>query len=723
MADLTPEDLSRAAQAIAQAADEMSRYGYVTSDTKDRLTEFGRSVDSVRRANEKYSDSMSKELQKLSQNFGSAQEGIEQYSDTIYKAAKSIPGVLDEVMRGLNDRYKKLSDDIKSKVETNFNFVKRSFRLTDDLYKAYNELSRAGVTGGKDFATGMSGVLDQLQAFGYQVDGIGAAKLKALTASFGDTMQMMSGSLMNGSAALGEYSTELRQNEELIKGLNNLGINFDEANLYLSGYMRTQVRYGLQEQKSREEIIRQSAAYAKELDSLAKLAGITREQYETAREELESEEAFRAYKELETMKIVELRKKSTQKGDVYDIEAQRMEDLLTAQANAALALSKKSPALAKGYVDTITGRISEEYGSFQLATGGRGLEIASLKTKDAILQGVAEALTTTVKSKEYLTLAQRGGGVGEFLGLGPKGLAQTLDLIKSYQNATEQGTKIAEAQTKAQSKKDNALTDSYTELIRSQFNLRQAFETTASYFSTWATKKSAEQIAAAFKAISAAAQVFGEEAKPYPERKRRLPETIPETPQPPKPPGTGGPAGLGASNVSPELTSLVRKISKAYPGIEITALNDMYHQALGDFNSHTQGRAVDFTLPPGLARQISGNPAASQRIIDQIKSMGAAMVTDEYNYKSDNWKGPHIHAELKYGGVTRGPSIAGEGFTPEAVIPLTTGEAIKVEFAGMNEQLSRQSGKLDDQISRLDELITQMRRMNDSNTRIYQSLS
>ena len=56
---------------------------------------------------------------------------------------------------------------------------------------------------------------------------------------------------------------------------------------------------------------------------------------------------------------------------------------------------------------------------------------------------------------------------------------------------------------------------------------------------------------------------------------------------------------------------------------------------------------------------------------DEIKKLGFKSVLDEYlTQKSKNWTGPHFHAELKEGGVTKGPSLAGEA-GPEAIMPLS----------------------------------------------------
>ena len=127
--------------------------------------------------------------------------------------------------------------------------------------------------------------------------------------------------------------------------------------------------------------------------------------------------------------------------------------------------------------------------------------------------------------------------------------------------------------------------------------------------------------------------------------------------------------------VDPRLLSLAQKIQDTYPNATFTALNDLYHQKNMPGSKHTIGQALDFTLDP--APRDSNEAAAIKKI---VQGLGFSSVKDEYFADKNKFtRGGHIHAELAKGGITTGPSLAGEA-GPEAVVPLPGGRKIPVEF-------------------------------------------
>ena len=127
--------------------------------------------------------------------------------------------------------------------------------------------------------------------------------------------------------------------------------------------------------------------------------------------------------------------------------------------------------------------------------------------------------------------------------------------------------------------------------------------------------------------------------------------------------------------VDPRLLSLAQKIQDTYPNATFTALNDLYHQKNMPGSKHTIGQALDFTLDP--APRDSNEAAAIKQI---VQGLGFSSVKDEYFADKNKFtRGGHIHAELAKGGITTGPSLAGEA-GPEAVVPLPGGRKIPVEF-------------------------------------------
>jgi len=126
----------------------------------------------------------------------------------------------------------------------------------------------------------------------------------------------------------------------------------------------------------------------------------------------------------------------------------------------------------------------------------------------------------------------------------------------------------------------------------------------------------------------------------------------------------GGPANA-------RTVAMAREMQKMFPGGVFSALNDTYQR--GANSKHAKGEAVDFKL--GFTPTLEQGKA----IAAQIKQLGFSSVLDEYNFPSTHATGGHMHAELKNGGITNGPSLAGEAGA-EAVIPLPDGRSIPVSM-------------------------------------------
>ncbi len=166
------------------------------------------------------------------------------------------------------------------------------------------------------------------------------------------------------------------------------------------------------------------------------------------------------------------------------------------------------------------------------------------------------------------------------------------------------------------------------------------------------------------------------------------------------------PEAVAGGPVDPALLDKAQKLQQMFPGGRFTSLNDAYHQENKPNSKHTEGKALDFTLPAS----IKGDREAGKQIVASIKDLGFSTVIDEYNNPSAKATGGHIHAALAKGGVTKGPSLAGEA-VPEAVVPLPDGRTIPV--------------KLDSSaiVEKLDELIYLMRAQNGTSERLLKTMA
>lgn len=131
--------------------------------------------------------------------------------------------------------------------------------------------------------------------------------------------------------------------------------------------------------------------------------------------------------------------------------------------------------------------------------------------------------------------------------------------------------------------------------------------------------------------------------------------------------GTNG--RQGSLPIKRALQEKLSQLAEQFPGAIITGLNDS-DLVNRSGSAHILGEAVDFTIP-------NYNSELSSDYLSKLRDIGFTRVKDEYIQKSANWTGPHLHAALANGGITTGPSLAGEA-GPEAVVPLPNGRSIPV---------------------------------------------
>jgi hypothetical protein len=141
--------------------------------------------------------------------------------------------------------------------------------------------------------------------------------------------------------------------------------------------------------------------------------------------------------------------------------------------------------------------------------------------------------------------------------------------------------------------------------------------------------------------------------------------------EPTLPAGLSATPKMGAGQITPELQRKLALIARDFPSARITGMNDAeFYADHAAPNKHGLGRAVDFTIP-------NYDVAQHKKYKSQLEAMGFTYVKD--HYKDGGGTGQHLHAEFKDGGITNGPSLAGEA-GPEAVIPLPNGRTIPVKM-------------------------------------------
>jgi len=136
--------------------------------------------------------------------------------------------------------------------------------------------------------------------------------------------------------------------------------------------------------------------------------------------------------------------------------------------------------------------------------------------------------------------------------------------------------------------------------------------------------------------------------------------------------------GTGGGPTDPRIIEAARLITSQIPGTIVNGFNDLYHQRPGfEKSKHRLGLAADLNVPNFK------DPKVMEQINQLVSSLGI---------KAQD-HGDHVHMEAyKNGGVTNGPSVAGEA-GPEAVVPLPDGRNIPVKM-----DMSEMTNKLDEMI-------------------------
>lgn len=174
--------------------------------------------------------------------------------------------------------------------------------------------------------------------------------------------------------------------------------------------------------------------------------------------------------------------------------------------------------------------------------------------------------------------------------------------------------------------------------------------------------------------------------------------------------------------ITPQLTQLLA--SPLFAGRRVTAKND--GQGVHRRGAHANGTAADIALPTDpkeaaeFLRKVLADPAVKFAQIedktetDRLKAIRDAIGPDLARRVVSNPEatGPHLHvqAKLKNGGVTNGPSLAGEA-GPEAVVPLPDGRTIPVKM---------DTAEL---VSKLEEMLLVMKEQRDNSERMLYAVS
>lgn len=641
--------------------------------------------------------------------------------------------------------------------------------MSDRLFESFQSLSRVGAAG----ADGMAGVFDQLQNFR-----LGLQDLGQLTQLFGQNAQslvLFGGTVQQGAKSLGalrKFVTGSGLEQEFMA----LGMNTQEINESMAGFVALQSRLGMTQITNTAQITASLNAYILEQDKITKLTGATRKQQEDNTMRAMATEQFRA--KLERLEaentVASLAERDRLLGlqRMFYANNQQLGDAFTATASGFIT---KGPGLAGQLV--LQGKLSEIVNNRQIDQAQ-----AARMSSDALKQfnsGVGNAIASV-------------GGFEEKFGMSFSGM---IDASAGLDRIARNISTVEEEQLRQKEKPEAG--------VKAQIDLRTAQMDTMKNFqalvnigvvpATQALAAFAQQAAKASRMLPGGDEVGGgpidSSVGAGAAAGARSTDVVPGSGNA----ATGDPVIDALSGVSGNqgglgiqqriiggalgaASSLLRQLGVG-GGQEINAddvinfgsgsgsrqhfdqlqpqvreralaMAQAYQKATKqklNLNSafrsaeeqaalaasggqganpiaepgqslHQQGRALDF------------NPTE----VDYLEKMG---LLKQFGFNRLQGDPPHIF--MQDGGIATGPKSGYNAMLhgTEAVVPLPDGKTIPVTMPGiessiasstgqgaeLQEEMSRQSGLIMNQISRLDELVALMRNANGISHKILQA--
>jgi len=168
-------------------------------------------------------------------------------------------------------------------------------QLKDKLFDTFKDLSNSALT----TAGGMTTLRAQMKKFDFAMAEVG--QFAAVIKGAGKELSQIGGSTVKGLENFVETAADLFESQ-LGKELQYMGLDREEQMKGTLKFLSLQARLGVQQEKDIKKLSQSAGKYISELDQLATLTGITRQEQEQAREQVMAIEELRAALVEETAK-------------------------------------------------------------------------------------------------------------------------------------------------------------------------------------------------------------------------------------------------------------------------------------------------------------------------------------------------------------------------------------------------------------------------------------
>lgn len=453
----TSDSARELAETLERVNYELARYGKLSQSTQEQLTDsqmkakYG--MESFTKGTKSGADAVA-HLAGAAMSAGKAmldgKKGAAAFNeslDDMSKAATAAGIALTFLIPG-GPLIKGVVAGITAVTTATLAYAKAANEMADKLYKGYSGLAKSGAAA----ADGMTGLYKDAKKLGLSMNELDG--FVSLVGENSKDLALFGGTVFDGRKKFADLGAALEgSREEFFR----LGMSQEDQNKAIMSYTRLQTQLGRTQGKSTEELAASAKKYLYEMDALAKLTGETREEQEKAREEIRSQERFRA-------KLLDLEQQGKHK------EAKELED-------AYLVLRSQNKLAAQGFADIATNNVQTEAAQKSLmGTQGESMRVAQQISEGQIkgiegVQRVARAHGDTARE-----LGAAMGQIGTYNDtFGDLNADLKLDLF-AKNNLEEQYNKIIEDRGKTQNKQGDQLINNQAQLLKTQQDANKAME-------------------------------------------------------------------------------------------------------------------------------------------------------------------------------------------------------------------------------------------------------
>lgn len=432
MADQETEDLRRTIRDLTEAMADYQRSGALSD----------RSLQNLRRAQDRLADvtddqttATEKAEQALKDFYRGTKQALQGFGDTAQQlrdnreqftslnpAIRATSGVFQSAARGIGnmgDAVGAVVGGLTALVPGVGMFASVLTGLgAKKLTEALGGISEEAVKAGEAFFTFSTAELDRVTGAFRQLGSVGAVSAEGMDALYNASIQaglsvnqfaqLVSQNSMGLSFATGSATESARAIAEITQAakpfqnqLLALGFGLEQQSEVFADYIVMSRRLGRQQTRDYATLAQGASEYAFELDELARLTGMSRQEAQKALEAQMSNTRFRAT----------LAKAEMTGGDTL-VKAIR--------GTAAGVEAFGGRRLAEGFQDAFGGLGTEAARQFEFATGGLGRQIAEQLrsgaiTQDQALEQIQQSIQGKLQGMGGLDFIERVGKMGTFI--------------------------------------------------------------------------------------------------------------------------------------------------------------------------------------------------------------------------------------------------------------------------------------------------------------------